>query len=150
MRWSSEFFQVPQPGRKFERGNFPSPRAQKEPRAQNFFKSQGPYRYGSAKSNTTTYFFILFLHIFDIFFRIFYIFLHVFYIFLHIFHIFLHIYKIKEFPNVTSSREGGVLANPEITPNLKIFPSPPDIFPPNVTSSGGGVYSLILTLPSGA
>jgi len=42
--------------------NFPSPRAQEEARASNFLKSQsetqGPYRYGGAKSNILTYFFI--------------------------------------------------------------------------------------------
>ena len=61
----------------------PSPKAQKEARAWNFSKSQGPYRYGSAKNNTSTYFFI-FLHMFDIFLRIFHILLHILPYFLHI------------------------------------------------------------------
>ena len=61
----------------------------------------GWYKYGSAKSNISTYFFI-FLHIFHIFLHIFYIFLHIFHIFLHIFPIFLHISFI--FPTSTNSR----------------------------------------------
>ena len=57
----------------------------------------------------SSYSFILFL-------TYFFIFSTYSFIFLHISSYYLHVYYIKEFPNVTSSRVGGVLTNPEITP----------------------------------
>ena len=115
-----EFFQVLRPIYRGRIRNFSkSQRLYEGAAARNFSKSQDSYRYGSAKSNISTYFFIL-LHIFYIFLHIFHMFLHIssyrhisftfstyyFFIFLHISYIwssFLHIYCIKEFPNVTSS-----------------------------------------------
>ena len=64
-----------------------------------------------------------------IFLPIFHIFFHIFDVFLHISPYFLQIYYIKEFPNVTSSGQGGCTReslNYPLGPELKIFSSPPD------------------------
>ena len=107
---------------------FPCPKAQEEARARNFSKSQrlygggarnfskfqGPYRYGSAKSNILRYFFIFstYSYIFPIYSFIFDFFLHIF----HIFPSYLLHQGIPECDVIRRGVEGGsLLANPDIT-----------------------------------
>ena len=85
-RGSSTFFQIPKPVQRQSVKFFQVPQSPGRSLGWNFSKSQGPYRYGSAKSNILTYSFIYCTYSFH----------------------FHHIYYIKEFPNVTSSEGKGV------------------------------------------
>ena len=91
--------------------------------ARNFFKSQGPYRYGRAKYNILTYFFIFFTY--------FSYFPH----YSYIFSIYSFIFLTYSFIYSTYS---------------SIFPLLHQGIPEcDVIYGGGGVYSQILKLPSG-
>jgi len=106
-------FLNPRACREAELRIFLSPRASEEARAWNFSKSQGPYRYGSAKSNISTYSFIFSTYSF--------------------------IFTTSRNSRMWRHQRGKVHSILKLTPRSWAgnFSKSPDIFP-NVTSSGGG------------